>query len=101
MIRQKSRRKKTQDSGTRIKHKATETEKNKRTQISCYKLINKTKQEKKISWHSSTQEAAKKNKFCQKKNIHQILPIYRPKNFFQVPIILLAKENSFYYTHKN
>ena len=35
-----------------------------------------------------------------KKNIHQILPIYRPKNFFQVPIILLAKENSFYYTHK-
>lgn len=66
MIRQKSRRKKTQDSGTRIKHKATETEKNKRTQISCYKLINKTKQEKKISWYSSTQEAAK-NKFCQKK----------------------------------
>ena len=47
MIRQKSRRKKTQDSGTRIKHKATETEKNKRTQISCFKLINKTKQEKK------------------------------------------------------
>ena len=47
VIRQKSRRKKPQDSGTRIKHKATETEKNKRTQISCYKLINKTKQEKK------------------------------------------------------
>jgi len=68
VIRQKSRRKKTQDSGTRIKHKATETEKNKRTQISCYKLINKTKQEKKISWHSSTQEAAKKQILSKKKH---------------------------------
>jgi len=81
--------------------KLLKLKKNKRTQISCYKLINKTKQEKKISWHSSTQEAAKTNFVKKNKNIHQILPIYRPKNFFQVPIILLAKENSFYYTHKH